>query len=209
MKIDSYRILEETALKRGCPEAKVVPTGKVVLEDRVRLRCMIGCPHYGKGLRCPPYTPSIDEFRKILNDYSFAMVVKLKPREIPEETLAQYAPANYGEDRIWNRNPKRSKITSDFSKLYRSSLVDLLELERDAFKRGYVFATAFFAGRCMLCEECNVENGECRNPTMSRPSAEAMGINLLKTAENAGMSLKFGTGDELTQMTPMAILLVD
>ena len=144
-----------------------------------------------------------------MNDYSFAMVVKLKPREIPEETLAQYAPANYGEDRIWNRNPKRSKITSDFSKLYRSSLVDLLELERDAFKRGYVFATAFFAGRCMLCEECNVENGECRNPTMSRPSAEAMGINLLKTAENAGMSLKFGTGDELTQMTPMAILLVD
>lgn len=208
-KIDSYRILEETAFKRGCPEAKVVPVDKVVVEDRVRLRCMIGCPHYGKGLRCPPYTPSIDEFRKILNDYSFAMVVKLKPREIPEETLAQYSPENNGKVRLWNLNPERSKVTPNFSKIYMSSLMDLLELERAAFKAGYVFATVFFAGRCMLCEKCNVENGECHNPTISRPSAEAMGINMLKTAENAGINLKFDTGNKITPMTPMAILLID
>ncbi len=208
-KVENYKVLEKVALKMGFFEAKVILADDVVVEDRVRLRCMIGCPHYGKGLRCPPYTPNIDEFRKILKDYSFVMVVKLKPRKTSEEILAQYAPAKEEEARLWNRDLDSGSIKSDFAKHYRSSLMDLLELERAAFKRGYVFATAFFAGRCLLCEECNVENGECLNPSISHPSAEAMGINMLKTAENAGMNLKFGTGDELTSMTPMAILLID
>lgn len=208
-KIDDYKVLEKVALEMECPEAKVIPADNIVIEDRVRLKCMVGCPHYGQGLRCPPYTPSIDEFRKMLNDYSFVMVVKLKSREISEEALAQYAPVKDGEAKLGNRDPDSGNIKSDFAKHYRSSLMDLLELERTAFKRGYVFATAFFAGRCLLCEECNVENGECRNPSMSRLSAEAMGINMLKTAENAGMNLKFDTGDKLTSMTPMAILLID
>ncbi|PKL67819.1 MAG: hypothetical protein CVV28_03580 [Methanobacteriales archaeon HGW-Methanobacteriales-1] len=44
---------------------------------------------------------------------------------------------------------------------------------------------------------------------MSRFAAEAMGINMLKTAENAGMELKFCTEDNPTPITPMAILLID
>ena len=212
-KVDTYKSLEKVALEMGCTEAKVVSVDNVVVEDRVRLRCMVGCPHYGKGLRCPPYTPSIDEFRKILNDYSFVMVVKLRPKEISEEVLARYNPINKMKTGRVNRdqdnNDSISKIGSDFSNQYKSSLMDLLELERDAFKMGYVFATAFFAGRCLLCDECNVEDGACLNPSMARPSAEAMGINMLKTAENAGMNLKFDTGDKLTSMTPMAILLIN
>ncbi len=211
-KIDVYKPLEKVALEKGCPEAKVVPVDKVVVEDRVRLRCMVGCPHYGKGLRCPPYTPSVDEFRKMLNDYSFVMVVKLKPREISEEVLAQYAVKD-GKTRLWDQdssiNDSTGNIKSDFVKHYESSLMDLLELERAAFKSGYVFATVFFAGRCLLCEECNVDEAKCLNPSMARPSAEAMGINMMKTAENAGMNLKFDTGDKLSSMTPMAILLID
>lgn len=211
--IENYKILEEVALKMGFLEAKVVPVANVVVEDRVRLRCMVGCPQYGKGLKCPPYTPGIDEFRKMLNDYSFAMVVKLKSREISEEVLARYDPVKDGKARLWNRDQNSDNSTlnlkSDFEKHYKNSLMDLLELERAAFKRGYIFATVFFAGRCLLCEECNVENGSCLKPAMARPSAEAMGINMLKTAENAGMNLKFHIEDKLTQMTPMAILLID
>ena len=84
--------------------------------------------------------------------------------------------------------------------------MDLLDLESAAFSLGYTFATVFFAGRCMLCEKCNVKEGICRNPIISRFSAEAMGINLLKTAKNAGIDLKF---DLDSTPTPMAILLVD
>lgn len=228
-KSDGYKVLEKTALKNpkgflnhkhlclmalemGCPEAKVIPADNVVVEDRVRLKCMVGCPYYNQGLKCPPYTQGIDEFRKMLKDYSFAMVIKLKPQEISDEVMAKYKLGNDEKEYVRLRDQyddvdkTSSRVWADFSGPYKNSLMDLLELERAAFNLGYTFATVFFAGRCMLCEKCNVENGICKNPMIARFSAEAMGINLLKTAENAGMELKFSQD---SSPTPMAILLID
>jgi len=212
-KTDGYEFLEKTALELGCAEAKVIPTDQIVVEDRVRLRCMIGCPTYGNNLRCPPYTPSVDTFRKILNDYSVAMVIRIKPPEISGELLEKYEPKDGEEFRLWDRyqDPvtETSTIWTDFSQIYKSMLMVLLELERAAFKQGHSLATAFFGGKCMLCEKCNVEGGICLNPLMSRFASEAMGINLLKTAKNADMELKFSTSDNPVPITPMAILLID
>jgi predicted metal-binding protein len=209
----NYKVLEKTALELGCAEAKIIPADQIVVEDRVRLRCMIGCPTYGKNLRCPPYAPSIDSFRKILNDYNVAMVMRIKPPEISKELLEKYKPENSGENRLWDRYQDpvtvSSTIWTDFSQIYKSMLTVLLELERAAFKQGYPLATAFFGGKCMLCEKCNVEEGVCLNPVMARFASEAMGINLSKTAENAGMKLQFHTEDNPTPITPMAILLID
>lgn len=210
--VNNYKTLEKVALERGYLDAKVIPADSVVVEDRVSLRCMIGCPHYGKGLKCPPYTPSTEKFRKILNEYRFAMVVKIKHYKISEDLKAKYNIENRKEDsvRLWDEYNDADKMSSmiwaDFSKMYRDSLMDLLELERAAFNMGYTLATAFFGGRCILCEKCDVESGICHNPMIARFAAEAVGINLIKTAENAGMELKFnGEGDP----TPMAVLLID
>ena len=211
-KIDNCKDLETLALEMGYSEVKVISADKVVVEDRVRLKCMVGCPHYGQGLRCPPYTPSIDEFRKMRGDYSFAMVVKIKPQKIPDEVMVKYKRGKDEKERVRlrdqyeNADKMSSNVWSDFAQYYKESLMDLLDLESAAFSLGYTFAAVFFAGRCMLCEKCNVKEGICRNPMISRFSAEAMGINLLKTAKNAGMNLKF---DPDSTPTPMAILLVD
>ena len=43
----------------------------------------------------------------------------------------------------------------------------------------------------------------------SRFSAEAMGINLLKTAQNAGMELKFSIGENIEDLNTFAIILID
>ena len=51
-----------------------------------------------------------------------------------------------------------------------------------------------------------MEKGVCLNPTMARIAAEAVGINVIKTAENAGMAVKFPV--EIIP-GPMAILLID
>ncbi len=211
-KIDKYKDLEKLALEQGHPEVRIIPVDKVVVEGRVRLKCMVGCPYYGQGLRCPPYTQSIDEFRKMLKDYSFAMILKTKPQEIPDEVMAKYEWGNDENERVRlrdqyeNADKMSSDVWSDFAQYYKESLMDLLDIESAAFSLGYTFATVFFAGRCMLCEKCNVKEGICRNPMISRFSAEAMGINLLKTARNAGMNLKFGPN---INPTPMAILLID
>ncbi len=210
--IEDYKFLEKLTLEMGHRGAKIIPAGEVVLEDRVRLKCMTGCPHYGQCLRCPPYAPSVDEFRKMLNDYKFAMIIKVKPLDMSEELKLKYKMENKGKKsvRLWNNYQDVDKISSmvfqDFSDHYKNSLMDLLELERAAFNRGYALATAFFGGKCMLCEECDVKTGICRNPMIARFAAEAVGINLIKTAENAGMELKFNSESD---PTPMAILLID
>jgi len=157
VKTDNYQALEKEALKLGCTEAKVIPADQIVVEDRVRLRCMIGCPTYGKNLRCPPYTPSVDSFRNILNDYSVAMVIRIKPPEISEILQDKYKPKNRGEDRFWDRykdpDTAASATWSDFSEIYKSMLMVLLEVERAAFKQGYPLATGFSVG-----DACSVRN---------------------------------------------------
>ena len=69
---EKYQFLVKLALDNGAADAKIVPANKVVVEDRVVLKCRVGCNHYGKTLACPPYTPSAEEFRKIVSEYSYA-----------------------------------------------------------------------------------------------------------------------------------------
>jgi predicted metal-binding protein len=207
-KVDNYNFLEETALNLGFASAKVIHADQIAVESRVRLKCMV-CPYYGKNLKCPPYTPSIDEFRKMMNDYSIAMIVKFKTPEISEET-AKYGQKKGDEVRLWNQdlNNLSPAIWADISNIYKNMLTDLLELERAAFNQGYAFVMAFFGGRCLLCENCDLDNG-CQNALMARFSAEAMGINVLKTAKNARMELKFPNEGNQSPITPIAILLID
>lgn len=82
----------------------------------------------------------------------------------------------------------------------------MLELEKTAFNAGYTFAIAFVNGSCRLCEKCNVEKGICIHPNMARIPEHAVGINMKKTAEEAGMALKFPIEGN---PEPMAVLLID
>lgn len=205
---NDYRVLEKLALDLGVAYAKVIPAEKVVVEERVRLKCMV-CPYYGKNLKCPPHTPSIQEFQKIVHEYNSAMIVKLKPPEISKK-ITEYCHEKGDEVRLWNKdlNNLSPVLWSDISDIYRTMLTDLLEMERTAFNQGYALAMAFFGGRCLLCENCNLDNG-CQNALMARFSAEAMGINVLKTAENVGMELEFPSEGNQSPITPIAILLID
>jgi len=63
--VDDSDFLRKTALNLGAADAKIVSSDKIVIEDRIVLKCKIGCTNYGKTLMCPPYTPTAEEFRKI------------------------------------------------------------------------------------------------------------------------------------------------
>lgn len=82
----------------------------------------------------------------------------------------------------------------------------MLELEKEAFNNGYSFALAFVNGSCRLCESCNLKEGICIHPNLARISEHAVGINMIKTAKESGMALKFPFED---QPEPMTILLID
>lgn len=58
-------------------------------------------------------------------------------------------------------------------------------LESTAFFLGYYKAFGMAAGPCKLCPTCDLSNG-CRFPNRARPAMEALGINVITTAEAFG-----------------------
>ncbi len=88
---------------------------------------------------------------------------------------------------------------------YEASLTDsqnefarlMTALESAAFKMGYRFATAFAGGDCVLCDVCVGKDGEaCRHPFEARPSMEAVGIDVVATAEAAGLAIEMPAADK-------------
>jgi len=75
---NKFNFLKDQALELGATEAKVIPANEIVVENRVVLKCKIGCNNFGKTLMCPPYAPSVEDFRKTLREYSYALVLKFK-----------------------------------------------------------------------------------------------------------------------------------
>jgi predicted metal-binding protein len=69
------------AVRFGAAEARPIKPADVSVGDWVRLKCQFGCGGYGKSLTCPPYTPTPDQMRKVLTNYSQAVLVRFAPPE--------------------------------------------------------------------------------------------------------------------------------
>ena len=57
-KANEFTFLLEEAKKLGGREAKIISPSKVVVEDRVLLKCKVGCHMYGHKFVCPLHTDS-------------------------------------------------------------------------------------------------------------------------------------------------------
>lgn len=152
--------LRELALKLGAEDVRPMPASAVVVRDWVRWKCKFGCGEYGQRLTCPPYSPTPEEARRVLGEYSVCLLVKFGP----------CVEAGYGS----------GVSVHDV----------MFELERAAFLAGFYAAFSMACGPCPYCPECNVREGVCRNPERARPSMEACGIDVYATARNAGYELR-------------------
>ena len=54
------------AVEAGATHAKQIHPSSVVTAPWVRMKCQFGCPGYGRGLCCPPHTPTPDQTRAAL-----------------------------------------------------------------------------------------------------------------------------------------------
>jgi predicted metal-binding protein len=68
-------------------------------------------------------------------------------------------------------------------------------VETQAFKQGFYLAAGLTGGECSLCPECvTVQSGKpCRHPFEARPSMEALGIDVIKTCDKAGMPVRLSS----------------
>jgi len=180
---DRGKVLERimSLLKeRGASAVVLVDGDDIVVDERVRLKCQVPvCDSYGKNLMCPPYVPSVAEFREALKNYCRGILI-----QVSDELNETYA------------NAPTEEVFLPARKLH--ELVNMGE--REAFITGFRFAAGFIGGCCRLCDECVVLQGgtSCRFPFKARPSMEAMGIDVTATAEKAGLPVSFPIRNKIT-----------
>ena len=156
----------------GATKAKLIPISSIVIDERVRLKCLVPlCDKYNQNLMCPPNLPSVEEFRKSVQRYSKALFIQLvlkKKGEISKAEIRKYG--------IWLH-----KI--------------IHQLERKALFSGYPLAAGLIGGSCKLCRKCVGSARSCRHPLMARPSIEGMGVDVIKTAKKIGLPFDFSSQD--------------
>lgn len=182
-------VLCKLAKKSGATNAVSFNAKGVVIDERVRLKCRVPvCDDYGLNLMCPPYVMSVQEFREVLTKYSWAILIQID-EPIPAEMIKEIQQANDVAALY-----KSVKFLDSYKKSFNPAKLKMHRIvhrvEAQAFALGYRFATGFIAGSCKLCSECTAINNPqepCRHPFRARPSMEAVGIDVFKTAENAGL----------------------
>ena len=205
-KIEAFNFLKKRAIEFGAVDAKIIPTNKIVIEDRVVFKCSLGCEKYGKTLACPPHAPTPQEFQKIVDEYHYALFMKFKTKVEGDLELVPYL--SKGDDP--SIPPEMRQRVDQFWVGWKAEMQRLLhiihDLEKAASKEGYLLAAGLVSGACNLCDKCNVEEGVCIHPTMKRYSEEGVGVNVKATAEKAGIkfTLPFDKNPET-----FALLLID
>jgi predicted metal-binding protein len=179
------KYLAAEARRRGATNAKIISAKDIIVDRRVRLKCAIPiCSSYDRHLMCPPNLMPIDEFKEIISSYEKALIVQIE--------------ADYdSSDRSKNKNLSKELDDEivETNELMKKLHLLVNAMETAAFKRGFHLATGLIGGQCMLCPECiSPGSGEaCRRPFEARPSMEAMGIDVLRTCENAGLRISLSS----------------
>ena len=170
--MDRFEQLIKIARERRATEAKIIPVDEIVLDERVILKCQVPlCKEYGNHLLCPPNSPSLAQFREALKKYSNALLIQLRTQTNQLDSTAEES----GEKAIYSRANELHEIVN--------------VVEKAAQELHVTFAAGFIGGACKLCDPCvGVKSGKpCKHPFKARPSMEAVGIDVHRTAQNAGL----------------------
>jgi len=180
--------LSRKAIELGAVKARPIAASNVILDPRVRLKCSIPlCDSYGRNRMCPPNIISVDEFAKALSRYHSGLLVQFQMEYGEAEIKKKFRGRSLGA--LHQDSAYVDKMTEGM----RDMSLTLGKLEKEALYMGHRFAVALSGGCCRLCEECVGPDptAKCRHPFQARPSIEAVGIDVVATAEKAGMKVDF------------------
>ncbi len=191
-----FETLLTTARDLGATGAQVFDARRVVVDERVRLKCSVPvCRNYNACLMCPPNVMPLNEFRAVLTRYTKALLLQIS-YAVPEAMLERIH-ASKDLASLYNDEAYLKGWEETYAVVKRTLDTIAERLEAAAFKEGLKYATALSAGKCTLCAECVGAGNRCRNPYKARPSMEAMGIDVGETARNAGLPFNESAGDHV------------
>jgi len=150
------------AKEMGIGDVTVIDPRSIATAEWVRMKCQFGCSGFGMRLCCPPYTPTPDLTRRVIDSYQIAILLHQRLKE--------------GE---------RGKSSMGF-KGFNAAIV---RLEIKIFLDGYYKAWSMGSGPCRLCDPCD-PTGLCRHGSEARPSMEACGVDVFKTGRDNGFSIQ-------------------
>jgi len=173
--------LEELFKKHGFTDFKWIDPEKIVVSQWVRMKCIFGCGDYSKNASCPPNVPTVAECERFFREYNDAVIFHFEKR------------VDRPEDRhVWSK-----KVNSD-----------LLKLEREVFISGYERVFLLFMDSCYLCSDCSGEREKCKDLKSSRPSVEAMGVDVYTTVREVGYPIHV-LSDYSQTMNRYAFLMIE
>ncbi len=172
--LEKYR---QRALELGATDAKIITTDNVVVDERVLAKCTYPkCDRYGTNANCPPYAMSLDQVRKVVNNFRYAIFTRMQR---PTEEMAGREAIN-----------KRLYYPS-----FRKTHELISKIEAEAFFDGYYLALAFACGSCksIFCPdiECSalVPGQPCRHPLRARSAMEGVGMDVFTMATKVGWDI--------------------
>ena len=177
--------LRKAALARGADDAVIIAAGEVIIDPRVRLKCLVPrCYMAGGCAHCPPHGYSIREVREMVAGFGWGIFFRVKMKS----TIAA-APGVHRaiETGIADRDGNLLNLGAHHLLVF--TLVKVLK--KQARERGFV-ARGFAAGNCrsplcLLRPDCRkLTAGRCRNPKLSSPSMEACGMDVFRMAARVG-----------------------
>ena len=165
----------EKALEFGASAAAVIPASHVLVEERVRMKCLAPrCPTLQDGGTpyCPPHSPEPDFMRKVFSQYRWAVVFKMDKMNVKDYTATSET-----------QRPKGQAQTGTWEGFFEETYEIVGRLESHVQGEGYGLALGFAGGSCKggLChgKPCAVfQTGTCRFPLRARPSMDGVGIDV-------------------------------
>ena len=182
----------QEAIRLGCTDAKPIRSSDVVIDERVRAKCMIPkCRWYGASIHCPPYAPPVEEVRKLVNAFQWGILMKI---EVDPRILAGYNAYCVTANVTAGRKDTNKKFLDQNLQMNHKLSIIVGAIESMAFYDGYYLAMGFGAGSCVftLCKEkgCQVlQKGTCRFPLRARPSMESCAMDVYRTVTNTGWDI--------------------
>ena len=167
--------------QNGFDDFKWIEADVISVRNWVRMKCMYGCKDYGQNASCPPNVPPVSECREFVKEYEQIAIFHFSI--------------------VLDKPEKRYALTCDINK-------QLLSLERDVFWKGFHKTFLLFLDSCTLCKHCSETREGCRNKADSRPTPEALGIDVFETVRKIGYPIQVLT-DYDQPMNRYAFLFIE
>jgi predicted metal-binding protein len=198
------------AIALGATDAKPIRTSDIVIDERVRLKCLIPkCAGYGECVHCPPHALPVETVRKMLDGFQWGVLIKI---EVDPKAIAGYNVVKVINNLKAGREDPNAGFLQQLDE-YNNRLYSVVgTIESMSFYDGHHLAMGFGNGSCQitLCKDagCKVlKNGTCRFPLRSRPSMESCGMDVFKTVTNVGWTIyPLGTNCDISEVSHGALV---